>query len=185
MSEIKKIQSEFKGLLWRARWKPADASRALHLTPATMSRYVNGLSKPKPHTMELLRRLVADKEAHDSDPTLLEAHQAPSDFQIAGIVRALDRCVAELTALKHGLTGPTRPVAAATGRKASSEAAAAGKERAKRVLAAGLRGLRGRRPSPGADAPSAPASRPRRGTRPRSGRRPALAGQAQAALKGE
>jgi len=60
MPNLNGIQEEFVSLIARAGWKPAVAARALHLTEASVSRYVNGLADPKAGTMELLRRLVME-----------------------------------------------------------------------------------------------------------------------------
>ncbi len=87
---------EFREFLNRSGWNQAEAARQLNLTPAAVSRYVSGASRPSATVLKLCGMLVEG------------AGNAAEPGEFAGMTAELDADEAELIRGLRGLEGRDR-----------------------------------------------------------------------------
>ena len=95
------LNAEFMRLLAKAGWKKAEAARRLELTPAVITRYFNGETRPSLTTLKLFKLLLGDSTALPGDAKGKPVATAPGyrpmapwEEELLATLRALDPNVA-------------------------------------------------------------------------------------------
>ncbi len=91
------LNAEFMRLLAKSGWKKAEAARRLELTPAVITRYFNGETRPSLTTLKLFKLLLGDSTALPGDAKGKAVATAPGyrpmapwEEELLGVLRALD-----------------------------------------------------------------------------------------------
>lgn len=184
MGKPNPIQEEFCMLLKKANWRPADAARALDLSESIVSYYVNGKSDPPARTMELLRRIIREKEETKSGYMgVIGAFKAKNRSDALSAIQQIEEGVSSLKEILGRPIG-IMPIAARKETVNSAEADLAGLLAGEGVKTV-LNERPGLPPSCAVDVPSVQTYRPKRGSARRSNVRPASPGPAPTAPKDE
>lgn len=170
-------QEEFKALIRRAGWRPAEAARRLGISKSIVSRYVNGSADPPQMTLHLLARLVKEATPPAEERTAsIDLREAAAGFDYLRVLADLDSAKAAIDraqeSIKRAFHSGRPPggvyYPAVKYAKPNSELDAVEKAFLDEEAALAKNAPQSPKPKPGAGGHSAQTYRPKRGAGPGS-----------------
>jgi transcriptional regulator with XRE-family HTH domain len=111
------LNAEFMRLLAKAGWKKAEAARRLELTPAVITRYFNGETRPSLTTLKLFKLLLGDATPLPGDAKGKPVATAPGyrpmapwEEELLEVLRGVDPSIARKLAQQFTAIASQMPV---------------------------------------------------------------------------